>query len=214
MTLLKRTAVSIVAAVAVFRSAPTADAAAPRDVAAAICSNLFSAVFGVPTGEPLASCQWDMALIRATSDVHRVATGRGVTIGVIDSGVDFHHPDIAPNLDVERSCSFITSTTPLASPQEIGNGDCSNKAAVQDLFGHGTHVASIIAAPRNGIGIAGVAPHATIVALKACIVVNLCFADDVAAALRYAGTRRSSVMAWSTRRPRFVDIGARHAMPS
>ena len=45
---------------------------------------------------------------------------------------------------------------------------CTNKAAIRDLYGHGTHVASIAAAPINGIGIAGVAPEATLVALKAC----------------------------------------------
>jgi len=58
---------------------------------------------------------------------------------------------------------------------------------VQDLSGHGTHTASTVAAPINGIGIAGVAPEATIVALKACTEAGYCFADSVAAALRYAG---------------------------
>jgi subtilisin family serine protease len=106
---------------------------------------------------------------------------------VIDSGVDFNHLDIAPNLDVDRSCSFIFSDTPTADPAEIANGDCANKGAVQDLSGHGTHVASNIAAPVNGIGIAGIAPDATIVALKACTEVGFCFGDSVAAALRYAG---------------------------
>jgi lantibiotic leader peptide-processing serine protease len=58
---------------------------------------------------------------------------------------------------------------------------------VQDLNGHGTHVASNIAAPVNGIGIAGVAPEATIVALKVCTAVGYCFVDSVAAGLRKAG---------------------------
>lgn len=153
-----------------------------------ICSDNYGDVFGVPNGEPLGPCQWNMALINASADgSYPIATGKGVTVGVIDSGVDFDHPDIAPNLDVDRSCSFIFDDTPTADPREIGNGDCSNKAAVQDLNGHGTHVASTIAAPVNGIGIAGVAPEATIVALKACTVAGYCFADSVAAALRYAG---------------------------
>ena len=152
------------------------------------CQGLFSAVFGVPNSEPLAVCQWDMALIRAGDDgSYQYATGKGVTVGMIDSGVDFTHPDIAPNLDVDKSCSFIFSDTPTADPAEIANGDCSNKAAVQDFNGHGTHTASTVAAPINGIGIAGVAPEATIVALKACTESGFCFADSVAAALRYAG---------------------------
>jgi subtilisin family serine protease len=144
-------------------------------------------VFGVPNSEPLGPCQWDMALINATeAGSYMYATGKGVTVGVMDSGVDFTHPDIAPNLDVDRSCSFIFDDTPTADPAEIANGDCSNKGAVQDLNGHGTHVASTIAAPLNGIGIAGVAPEATIVGIKVCTEVGYCFADSVAAGLRYA----------------------------
>jgi subtilisin family serine protease len=108
-------------------------------------------------------------------------------VGVIDGGVDMTHPDLIANLDIAASCSFIYDTTPTAAPGDIGNGDCSNKAAVQDLQGHGTHVATTIAAPVNGIGIAGVAPEATIVGLKACTIAGYCFADSVAAALRYAG---------------------------
>jgi len=153
-----------------------------------ICTSLYPAVFGVPNSEPLGACQWDMAIINAAADgSYQVATGTGVTVGVIDGGIDFLHPDIAPNLDVDLSCSFIYDGTPTAAASEIANGDCSNKGAVQDLYGHGTHVGSTIAAPINGIGIAGVAPDATLVALKACTIAGYCFADAVAAALRYAG---------------------------
>lgn len=163
-------------------------AASTTDELVAICTDLYSSVFGVPNGEPLGVCQWDMAIINASEDgSYDHATGKGVTVGVIDGGVDFTHPDVAPNLDADLSCSFIFDDTPTADPREIANGDCSNKDAVQDLYGHGTHVASTIAAPINGIGIAGVAPEATIVGLKACTIEGYCFADSVAAALRYAG---------------------------
>lgn len=169
-------------------------AATPGELVA-ICNNLYGAVFPAPNGEPLGPCQWDMRLINAAEDgSYQVATGAGVKVGVIDGGVDFFHPDIAPNLDEDLSCSFIFDDTPTAAPQEIGNGDCSNKLAVQDLQGHGTHVASTIAAPINGVGIAGVAPEATIVALKACTVAGYCFADSVAAALRYAGDQQLDVV--------------------
>jgi subtilisin family serine protease len=151
------------------------------------CEDLFGDVFGAPNSEPLAICQWDMAVIDAGDESFAEATGAGVKVGVIDTGVDFEHPDIAANLDVDLSCSFIFDDTPTADPAEIANGDCTNKDAVQDLSGHGTHVASNIAAPVNGIGIAGIAPEADIVALKVCTEVGFCFVDSVAAALRYAG---------------------------
>jgi subtilisin family serine protease len=172
--------------------APNAgQAAAPADELADLCEDLYGDVFGAPNAEPFGDCQWDMALINAAGSI---ATGAGVTVGVIDSGVDFHHADIAPNLNVDLSCSFIYNDTPTALPVEIANGDCSNKAAVQDYGDHGTHVASTIAAPVNGIGIAGVAPEATLVALKACTAVGYCFADSVAAALRYAGDVRLDIV--------------------
>jgi subtilisin family serine protease len=176
--------------------APAANAspAIPSSEEVAICSGLFGDVFPVPNSEPLAPCQWDMSVIHADASARAAATGRGVTVGVLDSGLDLTHPDIQPNLDLARSCSFIFADDPTADPGEVGNGDCSNKAAVQDLYGHGTHVASIIAAPINGIGIAGVAPEATIVGLKACTVGGFCFVDSVAAALRYAGDQRLDVV--------------------
>jgi len=146
------------------------------------------------TGEdPLSPCQWDMVAINAVA-AHDKATGAGVTVGVIDGGVDFTHPDLAGGIDVDRSCSFIYDWTPTADPQEIANGDCTNKAAVQDLQGHGTHVATTIAGRANGLGIVGVAPEATIVALKACTIAGYCFADSVAAALRYAGDQHLDVV--------------------
>jgi len=153
----------------------------------AICDGLYAPVYGIPNTEPLGVCQWDMALINASdAGSYSLATGAGVRVGVIDSGVDMAHPDIAPNLDVDLSCSFLFDDTPTADLAEIANGDCSNKAAVQDLNGHGSHVASSIAAPINGVGMAGVAPEATLVALKACTVAGFCFADSIVAALYYA----------------------------
>lgn len=170
-------------------------AAMPSDELVAICESLYGDVFGVPNGEPLGPCQWDMALINASDDgSYAYATGKGVKVGVIDSGIDFTHPDIEPNASVDLSCSFIFDDTPTADPAEIANGDCSNKGAVQDLNGHGSHVATTIAAPINDFGIAGVAPEATIVGLKACTKVGYCFADSVAAALRYAGDQKLDVV--------------------
>jgi subtilisin family serine protease len=175
-------------AVATMALSSAAMAAATTDELLDICNPLYPPVFGVPNSEPLGPCQWDMALMNATeAGSYAKATGKGVKVGIIDSGVDLTHPDIAPNLNLDLSCSFIFDDTPTANPAEIANGDCNNKAAVQDLSGHGTHVASSVAAPVNGIGIAGVAPEATIVGLKGCTEAGYCFADSIVAALRYAG---------------------------
>ena len=182
-------------AIAIFVINVNVQAAATTAEAIALCETLYGGVFDVPNSEPLGPCQWDMALINASeSGSYSIATGAGVKVGIIDSGVDMTHPDIAPNLDVGLSCSFIFDGTPTADPAEIANGDCSIKSAVQDLNGHGSHVASTIGAPINGVGIAGVAPDATLIGLKACTKVGFCFADSVAAALRYAGDQQLDIV--------------------
>jgi subtilisin family serine protease len=176
----------------VLAAAPGASAAVTIPQEQQICAGLYSGVFAPANTEPLAQCQWDMDLINADQATHARATGAGVRVGILDSGVDIDHPDIAPNLDLADSCSFVRSDDPtitagITDPVEAGNGDCSNKAAVQDLGGHGTHVASTVAGPINGVGIGGVAPDAEIVALKACTASTYCYGYAVAAALRYAG---------------------------
>src|SRR4051812_467784 len=169
-----------------------ANAAVPIPTEQQICSDVFGGVYAPASSEPLAQCQWDMSLIHADQATRSRATGDGVRVGILDSGVDLNHPDIRPNLDLASSCSFVRSDDPtitagLTEPIEAGNGDCSNKAAIQDLGGHGSHVASTVAAPVNGVGIAGVAPKATLVALKACTASTYCYGYAVADALRYAG---------------------------
>ena len=180
--------------VAVLIQSASAESTAVIDgaTAAGLCSTSYPGTTGP---DQLSPCQWDMPVIHAAG-AQAVATGAGVKVGVIDGGVDFRHPDLqGPGaIDVGLACSFIYSTTPTADPVEVANGDCSNKGAVQDLEGHGTHVSTTIAGRVNGIGIVGVAPQATIVPLKACTIAGFCFADSVAAALRYAGDTHHDVV--------------------
>lgn len=105
-----------------------------------------------PAGDPFETLQWGNALIGATPEqAHQLTTGAGVTVGVIDTGIDGTHPDLGGNLDLDRSRDLVTGEDGVAV----------------DPHGHGTHVAGIVGAARDGVGIAGVAPAATLVNLRA-----------------------------------------------
>jgi len=158
-----------------------------------------AALYSVPANvgpEPLSACQWDMRAIGATpAGSYAVNRGRGARVGDIDTGIDLTNTDIMPNVDVAHSCVFIYADTPTSNPAEqVTRGDCSNKSALQDLAGHGTHTAGTIAAPINGIGVAGVAPEATLVVLKAGTEQGYFFTQSVVDALRYAGDQRLDVV--------------------
>ncbi|MFF9766784.1 S8 family serine peptidase [Streptomyces sp. NPDC014636] len=99
--------------------------------------------------EPLEADQWDLRAIGADKAATIDPGSRSVTVGVIDTGVDDTHPDIAPNFSASQSASCVS-----------GKADTTYGAwrpADADHY-HGTHVAGEIAAARNGIGVAGVAP--------------------------------------------------------
>jgi subtilisin family serine protease len=142
-------------------------------------------VGGGADAEPLAYRQWNMQMIGATPDAaHRRATGEGVDVGIIDTGVDGTHPDLAPNFDLERSRNFTTDIPEVDGPCEVE--DCIDPADV-DPYGHGTHVAGIVAAADNDFGMAGVAPDATLVNLRAGQDSGYFFLYETVAALVYAG---------------------------
>jgi subtilisin family serine protease len=108
--------------------------------------------------EPLAANQWDMKLIGADRANDIYAGSRNVLVGVLDDGLEATHPDLAPNLDAANSVGCTNEGVPDTSPAAWTRGEDGND--------HGTHVAGTIAAARNGIGIAGVAPNVRIAAVK------------------------------------------------
>jgi subtilisin family serine protease len=141
--------------------------------------------------EPLAGLQWDMQEIRATAaGSQRFEQGRGVRVGIIDTGVDGTHPDIAPNFDAALSRNFTTDIPVDANGDEV-DGPCEFPSCVDpanwDDNGHGTHVASIVGSPVNRLGVAGVAPRATIVNLRAGQDSGFFFLQASVDALTYAG---------------------------
>ncbi len=140
---------------------------------------------GGPDAEPLADRQWNMQMIGATADAaHREATGKGVDVGIMDTGIDATHPDLAPNFDPRRSRNFTTDIPEVDGPCEVES--CVDPADVDDN-GHGTHVAGIVAADDNGFGVGGVAPDATLVNVRAGNDSGYFFLYETVAALVYAG---------------------------
>lgn len=96
--------------------------------------------------------QWGLRAIGAQAAWAAGQRGGGVRVAVLDSGIDAENPDISPNLNRALCASFV--------PGEHWN------IRPGRYFNHGTHVAGIIAAADNHVGIVGVAPQAEIVAIK------------------------------------------------
>jgi subtilisin family serine protease len=116
--------------------------------------------------EPFADLQWDMRLIKATpSQAYKRQQGNhGVRVGIIDTGIDGTHPDIAPNFNRPLSRNFTTDIPLIDGPCE--EASCVDPPDV-DQDGHGTHVAGTVAAPINGLGMSGVAPKVELVNIRA-----------------------------------------------
>jgi subtilisin family serine protease len=139
--------------------------------------------------EPLASLQWDMKMIHATSagSYHTEKGSKRVLVGILDTGIDGSHPDIAPNFDKSLSRNFTTDNPLVDGPcADEPDASCSDPNDV-DENSHGTHVASTVASPINGIGMAGVAPNVTLVNLRAGQDSGFFFLQPSVDALTYAG---------------------------
>jgi subtilisin family serine protease len=136
-----------------------------------------------PPNDPLfpaqpAARQWQLARLQ------RLSTGSGVRVAVVDSGIDTTHPDLAGQVAINRN---FVSGRPMAAEQ------------------HGTGVAGIIAARAgNGIGLAGIAPGAKLLGLRACWQTpgkTLCDSFSLAKALYFAIDQKAQIINMSLSGP-------------
>jgi subtilisin family serine protease len=150
--------------------------------------------------DPLLAQQWALARPAAIGAPEAISqsTGAGVVVAVLDSGIQADHPDLAGNVWV--------------NPGEVaGNGrDDDGDGIVDDIHGanmlehdgdvdddngHGTFVAGIIAARRNNsVGGSGLAPDATIMAVKVLDSAMAGNTDALAAGIRYAVDRGARIL--------------------
>jgi subtilisin family serine protease len=132
-----------------------------------------------PKGASLSDLQWDMRQIHAF-EAHSITKGsKSVLVGDIDTGADYTHPDLNPNIDFANSVSCIGGS-PNTSP-----------SAWKDDNGHGTHTAGTIAAV--GIGVTGVAPNVSLGVIKAGDAAGFFFPESVVCAFMWAGSHHFNV---------------------
>ncbi|MGH3665947.1 MAG: S8 family serine peptidase, partial [Egibacteraceae bacterium] len=131
--------------------------------------------------------QWGPRQVRA-DQAWATSTGAGTTIAVVDSGIDLDHPDLAAK--IVGGNTFID-----CGPSGCGNGDWeSGGPAAGAGDPHGTHVAGSAAAiTDNGTGIAGVAPDANLLAVKALGEEGGSF-EDIAYGIRWATDNGADVV--------------------
>ena len=140
--------------------------------------------------DPRLGQQWGMTAIRAPSAWDLTTGSSGVTVAILDTGMDLDHPDLGENL--------------WTNPDEVpGNAvDDDGNGYVDDVHGwdfvnrdpdpnddqsHGSHTAGTVGAVGdNGIGVTGVAWEVSLVPLKICSATGRCLVSDAIAALEYA----------------------------
>ena len=125
---------------------------------------------------------WGLSAIGAV-DAQQVDVPRAtVTVAVMDTGIDPDHQDLKDRIDASRSVGCQVNGIPNQDP-----------SAWKDDHYHGTHVAGTIAASHNGYGVDGVAPDATLIAIKTSNKAGSFYPEYVACAFDWAAEHNVDV---------------------
>jgi len=146
------------------------------NAAAAVAKAEGVAIF--PDFPDLGGDEWGQDLVKAPEVWAQGLTGDGIVIAVIDSGVDYNHPDLTGNIWSNSGENGVDSQ----GRNKANNGlDDDGNGFVDDLHGwdfvnndnnpmddnnHGTHISGLVAAKNDGVGMTGTAPTAKIMPLK------------------------------------------------
>jgi len=140
---------------------------------------------------------WGLKKIQS-EQAWNISQGKDVVVAVIDTGIDYNHEDIAPNIWIN------TAEIPNNGIDDDGNGYIDDVRGwdfsyldndPMDGYGHGTHCAGTIAAVgNNNKGVIGVAPQAKVMAVKGLDDSGAGLIDDLANALIYAADNGAKVL--------------------
>jgi len=151
--------------------------------------------------DPEFSRQWNLSMIDAPA-AWEASTGQGVTIAVIDTGIDTSHLDLINNINFTDGYDFILDKTSA----DDGDGPDSNPHDTGTSL-HGSHVSGIIAAEgNNNMGVAGVAYNTVIMPLRVLGIENTGTNSDIASAILYAAGLPNSSGAFPDKRADIINL--------
>ncbi|MCO1582601.1 S8 family serine peptidase [Crossiella sp. SN42] len=137
---------------------------------------------GAAISRPAEAAEWNMKQLGADQAWAVNPGSRAVTVGVLDTGVQGGHEDLRENFDAANSVSCLYGKPNTAAG--AWEPDAHAPAA-----GHGTSVAGIIAAAKNGKGVVGVAPGVRVASVKVMEPTGYMYAENVVCGLMWSAER-------------------------
>ncbi|MEG4318647.1 MULTISPECIES: S8 family serine peptidase [unclassified Microcoleus] len=152
-----------------------------------------------PAVPDLGGNNWGRDIINAPEVWNQGITGNGIVVAVVDSGVDYTHPDLDDNIwqnAGEIPNNGIDDDRNGYIDDVRGWDFASNDRNPMDefIYGHGTHVAGVIAGERNNFGITGVAYNAKIMPVRVLDSSGYGKLNDIAAGIRYAADNGANII--------------------
>lgn len=141
-----------------------------------------------PTGNEVGN-SWGVAHIFADVAHASGNRGTGIKVAILDTGIDYTHEDLAGNY--RGGYDFVFD---------------DNDPFDDSYFGHGTHVAGIVAAAENGIGVIGVAPEAELFAVKVLDGAGFGRADWIIAGIEWAVLQGADIINLSIQGPHSLGL--------
>lgn len=139
--------------------------------------------------------------MNVTQELLNTYDGSGVTIAIIDTGVNYNHEEFKDNSGntIFSELSGYVNSSGVVVNKSTGNYSSDEEwlKTLDDTAGHGTHVAGLIAAQANGKGIVGIARNANIIFIKAVNSSNGFPNNYITSAIKYAADNGADIISMS-----------------